>query len=318
MTQKSRWKQIKAIFNEALELQGEKRQRFIAGSCGENEELRSEVESLIRAHETTGMLDQPLDSIRLTAVYSARTERLKGARIGNYRIIEEVGHGGMGAVYLAERDDGQFEQQVALKLLHSPFASNDELDRFRSERQILATLNHENIARLFDGGITEDGQPYYVMEYVDGLPLDTYCDKHKLNIKERLRLFQDVISAVQFAHRKLVVHRDLKPSNILITKEGKVKLLDFGIAKFIGVKGSFKSEVQLTRPGLLPITPSYASPEQVRGETITTASDIYQLGMVLYKLLCGFLPYDVSGRSPAELENVICEKQPPIPVWLFA
>ena len=308
-----KWKKIKQIFSEALELEGEERHCFLADACGENEELRSEVESLIRAHESTGALDRSLNTIRLTAVHSAKQERVKGKRVGNYRIAREVGHGGMGAVYLAERDDGQFEQQAALKLLHSPFASDEELKRFRSERQILATLNHENIARLLDGGITEDGQPYYVMEYVDGLPLDAYCDKHKLNIEERLRLFQDVVSAVQYAHRKLVVHRDLKPPNILVTKEGRVKLLDFGIAKFLDGKGPFQTDLQLTQPGLLPITPSYASPEQIRGDSITTASDIYQLGLVLYELLCGLRPYDVSGKSPGQLENIICGKQPSVP-----
>ena len=307
MTRNSRWKYIKKIFSKALELEGEDRLRFISAACSKDETLRLEVESLLSAHESSGALDRDMDAVRFSAIHAAKTERLKGRRIGSYRLMREIGHGGMGSVFLAERADGQFEQQAALKLLHSPFATEHELGRFRTERQILATLDHEHIARLLDGGITDDGQPYYVMEYVEGLPLNEYCDKHHLIIKERLHLFLDVISAVEYAHRKLIVHRDLKPSNIMVTDSGKVKLLDFGIAKVLESGGIKGSDSYLTKPGLLPLTPSYASPEQIRGEVATTSSDIYQLGVVLYELLTGSRPYIVDGKTPAQTERIICE-----------
>lgn len=304
------WNSVKQIFIEASGLAAAERAGYLERACGADKELYEEVRSLLEACDTTGVLDHSIDHLRLSAVSAVKTGQMEGREIGNYRITRELGHGGMGSVYLAERADGEFVQRVALKLLHNPLASESQVRRFRSERQILATLEHENIARLLDGGMTEQGLPYYVMELADGMPVDEYCDKQQMTVEERLELFQDVCKAVQHAHRNLVVHRDLKPSNIFVTNGGRVKLLDFGIAKVLGNGGTVLTQGALTRPGLLPLTPSYASPEQIRGETITTASDIYQLGVVLYELLSGYRPYKIEGQSPAEMEKTICETTP--------
>ncbi|MDZ7758140.1 serine/threonine-protein kinase [Rhodohalobacter sp.] len=307
------WKKIKQIFTEALELEEAERKRFIQEACEGNDKLREEVLSLLKAHEETGALDRSLDEIRMSAISDAKVGYMKGEEIGNYRIIKELGHGGMGSVFLAERADGEFKQQVALKLLRDAFANEKQVKRFKSERQILASLNHEHIARLLDGGVTSHGQPYYVMEHVKGTPIDTYCNDQGLDIKERLNLFLDICDAVQYAHSKLVVHRDLKPSNILVTHDGRVKLLDFGIAKVMGDDRDIETSAPLTQPGMLPLTPSYASPEQIRGEPITTASDIYQLGVVLYELLTGCRPFNLKNKSPGQVENIVCTTQPARP-----
>jgi len=305
MAQDYKWKKIKEIFSKAIELEGKERDQYIRKACAGDKGLFEELHSLLKSHDRAGVMDLRIGSIRKSAITSARNERAKGRKVGRYKIIEEVGFGGMGSVYMAERADGEFKHRVALKLLHSPFASKNDVERFKSERQILATLQHDNIARLLDGGVTEQGQPYYVMEFVDGKPINQYCNDHQLTINERLELFQDVCGAIQYAHQKLIVHRDLKPSNILVTGNGRVKLLDFGIAK---VLKEFDAAAPLTQPGLLPLTPSYASPEQIRGENVATSSDIYQLGIVLYELLTGKRPYEVSGKSPGEIERIICEK----------
>jgi WD40 repeat protein/serine/threonine protein kinase len=232
--------------------------------------------------------------------------------IGQYRVLRELDRGGMGVVYLAARADEQFIKLVAIKIVSIGPNRDETLQRFRQERQILANLEHANICRLLDAGTTEEGSPYVVMEYIEGTPITGYCDRNKLSITERLKLFLTASSAVQFAHQNLVIHRDLKPGNILITDDGTVKLLDFGIAKLLNAdlsSGAFK----LTRTGLLPMTPEYASPEQVRGEHITTASDVYSLGVVLYELLTGHRPYKLTGRSPTEIERAICDTEPERP-----
>src|SRR5690606_11886872 len=213
-------------------------------------------------------------------------------------------------VYLAERADGTFEQQVALKLMRAVPGRHDLEARFRAERQILASLNHPHIARVFDGGMAEDGRPYLVMEYIEGAPIDAYCDQRRLSVRERLRLFQKVAEVVHFAHRNLVVHRDLKPSNILVTNDGSVKLLDFGIAKLLDPEGDREA---VTRTGNRWMTPEYAAPEQVRGEAITTATDLYQLSVVLYELLTGRSPFQAAGRSAFEIEKAVCEEEPTRP-----
>jgi len=313
MIHDSNWKQIKQIFTEALELEEGERKLFIRKACEDDDKLREEVLSLLRAHEEPGALDRSMDEIRMSAVSDARVGYMKGEEIGKYRIIKELGHGGMGSVFLAERADGEFEQEVALKLLRDAFANEEQVKRFKSERQILASLNHDHIARLLDGGVTANGQPYYVMEHVKGTPIDIYCSGRGLDIKERLNLFLDICSAVQYAHSKLVVHRDLKPSNILVTDDGRVKLLDFGIAKVLGDDFDIETSGPLTRPGMLPLTPSYASPEQIRGEPITTASDIYQLGVVLYELLTGSRPFNLKNKSPGQVEKIVCLTQPARP-----
>ena len=230
-----------------------------------------------------------------------------GQRLGPYRILSTIGIGGMGVVYRAERDDGKFEQRVAIKLVSGGLKSPAFVERFRQEYRILATLEHPNIARLLDAGATDDGLPYFVMEYVEGRPIDRFCEEHKLSVSERLRLILQVCDAVQFAHQKLIVHRDLKPDNILVTEQGVPKLLDFGIAKMLTeVPGGNEAT-------LMAMTPVYASPEQVRGEPIGTSTDIYSLGCVLYKLLTGVAPHELQGKSPAESVRWICEKEPRVP-----
>ena len=311
------WTRIKRIFSEALLLEKNDRARYLEKICEGNSELMSEVLSLLDAHDMPGTIDRPIENLRMSVLSKARGNLMIGKLIGKYKIIKELGHGGMGSVYLAERADGEYVQRTAIKLQHSPFVSEAQVQGFKSERQILASLEHDHIARLLDGGLTSQGQPYYVMEFVDGKPIDEYCDEKRLTINERLELFQDVCSAVQYAHRKLVVHRDLKPSNILVTNEGSVKLLDFGIAKVLGGGGDtanqLSAELQPEWQGFQPLTPSYASPEQVRGLSITTASDIYQLGVVLYELLVGYRPYKIDGESPTELERAVCTSEPVSP-----
>ena len=239
-----------------------------------------------------------------------RDEQMVGQRIGPYKVIREIAHGGMGAVYLAFRADDEYQKQVAIKLIKRGMDTDLIIRRFRNERQILANLDHPNIARLIDGGTTEDGLPYFIMDHVEGLPIDAYCDAHKLSIAEQLKLFRTVCSAVEYAHQHHVIHRDLKPSNILVTAEGVPKLLDFGIAKVLNPEPPFQTVESV---GLRPMTPDYASPEQVRGETITPASDVYSLGVLLYELLTGHRPYRVKSRTPQEIERVICEEEPEKP-----
>jgi len=336
----NRWNDIEALFDAALDREPDERTAWLAEVC-DDEDLREEVLRLLAAHERSdGILDRPLPlrekilvDTSLAPLASAPDLDLTGERLGPYRLIREIGRGGMGTVYLAERADDQFARQVAIKILRRE-VSPETSRRFRAERQILATLDHPNIATLYDGGITtprsgEAGRPYLIMEYVDGVPLDAYCDGHRLSTRERLRLFLPVLRAVHDAHQNLVVHRDLKPSNILITESGTVdsgtvdsgtvKLLDFGIAKLLDpAAAGLKDTAPETRTGLHPMTPAYASPEQVRSGPITTASDVYQLGLVLYELLTGRRPYRVDGRTPSEIERVICEEEPPPPSTMVA
>ncbi len=312
MTNNPNWNRAKQIFSKALELEGGEREEFVRQKCSGNPGLFEEIMSLLKAHQTQGPLDKPLKNIKSAISSPQPSAQLQGKKIGPYRILKQIASGGMGSVFLAERDDEQFRHQVALKLLPGGFSSENQTLRFLSERQILASLNHRNIAKLLDGGITELGQPWFAMEYIDGKPIDSYCDENKLSVAERLELFQDVCGAVQYAHQQLVVHRDLKPSNILVTQSGDVKLLDFGIAKIMN-PDEHPADLPLTKTGLLPLTPAYASPEQVRGKTITTASDIYQLGIILYELLSGSRPYELTGQSPSEIERIICEENPTRP-----
>ena len=306
MTENEKWHIIKKVFSEAIELDDSNQRQFIEISCKGDPYLIKEVWSLINASKQPSPLDQ---SIAPLTAGVFETKNLCGKKIGSFKILKEINHGGMGTVYLAERDDGHFEQQVALKLLKNGFSTNRQIQRFIAERQILATLNHDHIARLLDGGVTEDGQPWFAMEHVEGLPIDRYCDKHQLKLKERLSLFLDVCNAVQYAHQKLIIHRDLKPSNILVTETGSIKLLDFGIAKVLNpdeLHGIREDEAT----GFVPLTPSYASPEQIRNIAITVASDIYQLGVILYELLTGKRPYRVDGKTPIEIEKTVCNTIP--------
>jgi eukaryotic-like serine/threonine-protein kinase len=307
------WKKLKTIFNEASGLSDRDQVLFLEKSCGDNERLKEDVLSLLKANGRPGKVDQPPDNLIKTIFSREDFNEKTGKIIGPFRILKLLEHGGMGSVYLAERAGVQFKQQVALKVLRSGFNTQNQTRRFLAERQILATLNHKNIAGLIDGGVTDDSQPWFAMEYVEGIPVNEFCNRKKLNINERLRIFLDICSAIQYAHNKLIIHRDLKPSNILVTQSGTVKLLDFGIAKVTNTESSQDDIVPLTRTGFLPLTPAYASPEQILGKAITTSSDIYQLGILLYELLTGCRPYEVSGKTPSQIEEIICEKQPPLP-----
>jgi len=308
-----RWQQLKQIFQSALERNPAERSAFLSQACAGDAELRSEVESLIASHDQAG------DSIEAMAVEAAtemlstnQTDSIVGKHIGHYRVLSPIGWGGMGTVYLAERADGQYRKKVAIKLIRPGMDADFIIRRFRNERQILADLDHPNIARLLDGGATEDGLPYFVMEYIDGMPVDLHCDNNCLPTRERLKLFQRVCSAVHYAHQRSIVHRDIKPSNILVTADGTPKLLDFGIAKLFDPQ--FSSDASdSTATTLTLMTPEYASPEQIRGEPITPASDLYTLGVLLYKLLTGHRPYRFRTRQPHEIARVICEEEPEKP-----
>jgi serine/threonine protein kinase len=302
---RERWQQVRDIFDRATALPPAERGAYLEDACSSDLELRKEVDSLLRSHEDAGSVFLERPAVDLTSGAAPSLDRSRvGRRIGVYQIVEAIGRGGMGEVYRAVRADGQYDKQVALKLVRVGFDSSFVLERFRHERQILASLEHPNIARLHDGGTTEDGIPYLVMELIEGTPIHRYCDEHHLGVRERLQLFAQVCAAVQYAHRRLVIHRDIKPSNILVTAEGVPKLLDFGIAKIVDPSGG--SETTLLRP----MTPEYASPEQVRGEPITTATDVYSLGVVLYRLLTGRSPYPEKTRTPLEFARAICETEP--------
>ncbi len=302
-----RWQQIRKVFDQAVALTGAERRSFLETQCAGDPELRHEVESLLvaNAEAGTGFLNTP--AVDLTGPDPNAPPKRVGRRIGAYVIIEQIGHGGMGEVYRAGRADGQFEKQVAIKLVRGGYDTASVLERFRHERQILASLDHPNIARLLDGGTTEDGIPYLVMELIEGIPIDEYCAGNQLGVTERLQLFMQVCSAVQYAHQRLVIHRDIKPGNILVTKEGVPKLLDFGIAKILDPASSSEATVAG------PMTPEFASPEQIRGEPITTATDVYSLGVVLYRLLAGRSPYPAKTRTPHEFAQAICEHEPERP-----
>jgi serine/threonine protein kinase len=301
-----RLEKIGEILEKALLLDAQQRWKYLDEACANDSEVRHEVESLLASHMQAGssFLNTPVGGMGETTVHPSIRS---GQRIGAYKILDQIGHGGMGEVFSAVRADGQYEKKVAIKLVRSGHDTESILERFRNERQILASLDHPNIARLLDGGTTEEGIPYLVMELVEGAPIDDYCDARKLNITSRLQLFRQVCGAVQYAHQRLVIHRDLKPSNILVTPEDSPKLLDFGIAKLLDASGSTEATV------LRPMTPEYASPEQIRGETITTATDVYSLGVVLYQLLTGHSPYRVKTRTPAKLAEAITGSEPERP-----
>jgi serine/threonine protein kinase/tetratricopeptide (TPR) repeat protein len=307
-----RWQQIEEIFVAALEQPPEDRSPFVVNSCGSDQELANEVQSLLDSSESAGDYFADLaDKAGVPSVDDTGPEDLAGKVIGSYRLVRLLGRGGMGAVYLAQRDDRQFEMQTALKLLPLGMDSEESRHRFLLERQILARLEHPGIARLLDGGVADDGTPYYVMEHIEGTAIDEYCDENRLTVAQRLELFTQVCIAVQHAHQNLVVHRDLKPSNILVARSGDVKLLDFGIARIISHDQEERGTTFTQRAS--PMTLAYASPEQVRGEAITTATDVYALGVLLYKLLTGKQPYVVPASSPSDAERVICTTEPPPP-----
>ncbi len=307
-----RWRKVRDLFDHALAIAPASAASFLERACSNDPDLYQEVKALLAAHYKAGdFIEAPAIEDALKIVEEKQGGGLRtGARVGQYEIVSEVGRGGMGAVYLAQRADDEYHKRVALKLIKRGMDTDAVLTRFRIERQILAQLEHPNIARLIDGGKTEDGLPYLVMEYVEGAPITEYADAHKLSITERLKLFRAVCAAVQYAHRNLVIHRDLKPSNILVTAEGVPKLLDFGIAKLLDQKSQGETE---TVTALRAMTPEYASPEQVRGERVSTGSDIYSLGVVLYELLTGTRPYRLPRHRPDEIARAICEQEPEKP-----
>ena len=304
--------QLKELFHAAVELAPHDREAFLKANCAADDELHCEVSALLTAHESAGDFIQQPALVDVGLVANDETNRsaaVTGQQIGSYQIIRELGRGGMGAVYLAARADESFDKQVALKLIKRGMDSDAIIKRFVMERQILANLDHPNIARLIDGGTTEDGLPYFVLEYIEGTTITRYCDQHKLNTMERLKLFRQVCAAVQFAHQNLIVHRDLKPSNIIVTEDGTPKLLDFGIAKLLNPERSFETH-EATATMMRLLTPEYASPEQLRGLPITTASDVYSLGVVLYELLSGHRPFNFESRSPDEVARMIAASEP--------
>jgi serine/threonine protein kinase/tetratricopeptide (TPR) repeat protein len=308
-----RWQRLNELFFHAAKLQGAERQAFIARETRGDPELERELLALLERGDERrgGPLTRTLGGGHS---FAPREERaLVGRVVAKYQLVSVLGRGGAGTVFLGERADKQFSGKVAVKVVDRANAADLGM-RFRAERQILASLNHPNIARLIDAGETDDGQPYLVMEYVEGKPLDQYCDENRLDLRKRLKLFIDICAAVQYAHQNLIIHRDLKPANILVTADGTAKLLDFGIAKLLNRGNAGNTASELTRMNERLLTPEYASPEQIIGGAVTTATDVYSLGIVLYRLLAGLRPYDLSGAtSQLEMERSICVADPPRP-----
>lgn len=306
------WHKIKGVLESALELDDMARRAYLDSACAGQPSMRTEVESLLQSYDDDGaFLESPAAVEAANLMVASTPLKFIGRRLGPYELLEQIGEGGMGAVYRAVRADGLYDKQVAIKLIRSGLGTDFFVERFRNERQILAGLEHPNIARLLDGGVTEEGLPYVVLEFVAGLPIDEYCARHDLPIAYRLKLFRTVCSAAQYAHQNLVVHRDLKPGNILVTEDGIPKLVDFGIAKILDTEEKTGGDRTLTVMRIM--TPDFASPEQVRGDPITTGSDVYSLGVILYLLLTGRRPYRVSSTAPHEIIKAICDTDPEKP-----
>jgi serine/threonine protein kinase len=303
------WQAIEAAFGKAVSLAAGERERFVGEFDHDHPGLGPQLQRLLEAD------DKGETELRVRIGEAARdvagnaADPWIGRDVGAWKITKRLAGGGMGAVFLAERSDGEFRQVAAVKVMAAQLLHPEAVSRFKSERQILANLAHPYIARLIDGGSTDEGLPFLVMEYVEGQPIDVYCEQNELPVEERLALFCRVCDAVDYAHRRLIVHRDLKPGNILVDAKGDPKLLDFGIAKLL------HPELSLMRAGATRLeervlTPEYASPEQVRGDPVTTASDVYSLGVLLYELLSGHAPYRLAGLSLHEVSRVICEVDP--------
>ncbi len=309
------WDQVSQIYDTLSELDSAQREDYYK-THQVDPEIINELESLIELGSTSeNYFNNLSENIISPAIFEISDLPPSSGKVYNYKILKKIGRGGMGSVYLAERDDDAFKSRVAVKILRRGLKNQDIISGFRSERQILAQLNHPNITHLLDGGMTTDGRPYFVMEYVEGKPITEYCDEKKLTISERVELFLQICDTLVYAHQNLVIHRDLKPANILVTEEGKVMLLDFGIAKFIDensslLKGDFVDEKRL-------LTPEYASPEQIKGIQMNTSSDIYQLGLLFYKLICGQLPFSFKDISFSETERIILQDEPLLPSKRF-
>ena len=308
----ARWQLIDNLFNQAVDQAPAERAVFLQAACGDDHVLFQEVWSLLECHQPEDtFLEKPAIESH-SGLFSLPPTDIAGKRIGAYELLKEIGQGGMGAVFLAVRSDNQFQKQVAIKIIKRGMDTEFILRRFYSERQILASLEHPNIARLLDGGTTSDSLPYFVMEYIEGQPINAFCDLHSFSIHERLKLFRQVCSAVHYAHQNLIVHRDIKPGNILVASDGSPKLLDFGIAKLLSRREAGETN-EATATELRLMTPDYASPEQIKGEPITTASDVYSLGVLLYELLTGHRPYRMKGRAPQEVIRAVLEEEPSKP-----
>ena len=300
-----KFRQVRNVFDAAMDQPEASRAAWVAEACAGDHTLRAEVDELLRQHQRrAGVLDAPAASI-------AAAQRLEGRRLGAWEILREVGRGGMGVVYLARRADGSFQMSAAVKVLSTPFASKELQKRFRQERDILAKLEHPNIARLLDGGPTEDGLPYLVMEFVNGQSLTEWCDERLASIGERLDLLEELCNVVDYLHKNKVIHRDLKPGNVLVDSDGKLKLLDFGISKLVEPAGD--QSILMTRSGMHLLTPEYASPEQVTGEAITPQTDVYALGVIAYELLSGHRPHRLRNRAVHVMMRAICEEEPERP-----
>jgi eukaryotic-like serine/threonine-protein kinase len=307
-----RWNEIDRLLDQALDVAPGDRARWLDHACAQDAEMRDQLEALLRADAAAErFLELDAPRYAATLLLGGEAEAPSGSLLGPYRLVRELARGGMGVVYLAERADGQFEQRVALKLIKRGMDSDEIHRRFLAERQILARLTHPHIARLLDGGVSAQGQPYFALEYVDGTTITSHAEAGRLGIEARLQLFLDACDAVRYAHQSLVVHRDLKPSNILVTADGEVKLLDFGIAKLLSPEAA--GETGLTETGVRVMTPDYAAPEQVGGQPVTTATDVYALGAVLYELLAGQRAHRFEHRTPADIVRVVCEVEPDPP-----
>src|SRR5262245_30934785 len=324
-----RWRRLEELFDKVLDCPLNDRTAFIDRACADDPTLKTEVTRLLALHEEAPESFLNIPALQMAGGITAKDagaiplesnernpDREPKWLIGSYELIREIGRGGMGVVYLARRADDQYQKQVAIKLLRGGSENDDIIRRFRNERQILAGLDHPNIAHFLEGGATADGKPYYVMENITGRRIDDYCDNRRLTVVERLKLFLDVCAAVQYAHQRLIIHRDIKPSNILVTEDGTVKLLDFGIAKLLDPELMDRTVETRTHERLM--TPEYASPEQIRGQQITTATDVYSLGVVLYELLCGRRPYSFDRRSWEEIERMVCRDEPLRPSDAFS
>lgn len=307
------WQQVKEVLASAMELAPDQRTAYLDRACVGNDSLRAEVEKLLLDEQKVGtqFLNETALAFTAADVLSETASPWIGRRVGPYQIVEQIGIGGMGEVYRAFRADDQYRKQVAFKVVRAGQDSRFVVTRFKNERQILADLDHPNIARLLDGGATENGAPYFVMELIEGEPVTDYCDRRRLTVDDRLKLFSQVCSAVQYAHQRLIIHRDIKPGNILVTGDGTPKLLDFGIAKILLDPLTRTSDATLTEFQVL--TPRYASPEQIKGEPMTTASDVYSLGVVLYELLTGHSPYRLASSSLPEIARAACTDEPQRP-----
>ena len=307
---KADWRRIEEVFLAALDQPVETREKFVENACGGDDPLRQEVISMLRSHEETGnFLEIPAYQQNAELLVEQEGALKVGEQLGDYRILSLLGEGGMGEVYLAE--DLSLGRKVALKLVRPGFGGTNLVRQFQREERILAGLTHPNIARLYGGAVSPAGVPYFVMEYVEGERLDSYCDLRRLGLRERLALFRKICAAVSYAHQHLIIHRDLKPANIRVTADGEPKLLDFGIAKLLDTESAAAPEQTVTITNAM--TPDYASPEQLRGEAMTTATDVYSLGVILFELLTGTKPYQTKSRSISEISRAITDQEPTRP-----